>query len=384
MSDVTVPGEGGWQPRGLGARFRQWRARKIASPDFQRWAARFWLTRPFARRASLQVYDLVSGFVYSQVLQAGVELELFQILHDEGPQRADALALRWGMEPRRARALCQAATAIGLLNLRGDTYELADLGAAVLGVPGLADMIRHHRVFYRDLEDPVGLLRNHTDPELSRFWPYVLGTAEGDIPADTAAAYSDLMATSQHLVAEETLAALDLSGITHLADIGGGTGTFLQHVSRAYPKLSLTLMDLPEVMDAARRRLADEGLDSRIRCHPGSFLEAPLPGEVDAISLVRVCYDHDDPTVRSLLKRVHAALSPGGRIIISEPMSGGRTPSRAGDAYFGFYTMAMTTGQPRSAERHMDLLRDAGFTKAQPHPTGRDFLTSVVSAVRPG
>ena len=33
-----------------------------------------------------------------------------------------------------------------------------------------------------------------------------------------------------------------------------------------------------------------------------------------------------------------------GSVVISEPMSGFKSPSRSGDAYFGFYTLAMTSG----------------------------------------
>ncbi|MEM1299282.1 MAG: methyltransferase [Pseudomonadota bacterium] len=381
MSEATIPHRSPDALRGWGARFRKWKADQIASPAFQRWAARFWLTRPLVRRSSARLYDLVSGFVYSQVLQACVELDLLNILR-AGPQSADAIALRLGLDPRRAMQLCQAATAIGLLERRGETFELGELGAAALGVPGLSEMIRHHRVFYRDLEDPVALLRGDTDPELSRFWPYVLGDAEGDTPLETAADYSRLMATSQALVAEETLEAMDLSGIRHLADIGGGTGTFLSHVARRYPQMKLTLMDLPAVIDSARGRLADLGLESRIRCHPGSFLEAPLPKDVDAISLIRVCYDHDDATVRRLLGRIRDVLPARGRILISEPMSGGEKPERAGDAYFNFYTMAMTTGQPRSIAQHQALLEEAGFREVCEHRTDRPFLTRTISAVR--
>ena len=142
-------------------------------------------------------------------------------------------------------------------------------------------------------------------------------------------------------------------------------------------------MDLPGVIDAARPLLADAGLDARIRCHPGSFLDDPLPTGMDAISLVRVLYDHDDPTVAHLLGRVFEALPPGGRLIISEPMSGGATPTRAGDAYFGFYTMAMTTGRPRAAARHKQLLTDAGFANAKAVATPRPFLTGIVTAKKP-
>ena len=369
----------GWSWRGLTDAFHRWRLDKIASPDFQRWAAAFRLTRPFVRQDSARLYDLVAGFVYSQTLLACTELGVLNTLRG-GPRSVAALALRHDLPEQRMEALCQSAAAIGLMVRRRDgSFRLGRLGAAALGVPGLSAMIRHHRIFYADLADPVGLLRGETDPELARFWPYVRGEAETD-PA-TAAEYSHLMATSQDLVAAETLDAIPLGGIRALADIGGGTGVFLEHVAARQPGIALTLFDLPAVIEAARQRL---GPATRIALAPGSFLTDPLPGGVDAISLIRVLYDHDDDTVTALLARVHAALPPGGRVIVSEPMSGGDRPCRAGDAYFGFYTMAMTTGRARSATRHRELLHAAGFTAARHHPTRQPFLTSVVTASRPG
>ena len=49
-------------------RLRDWRNRTVARPGFQRWAAAFPLTRPTARRHAGELFDLVAGFVYSQVL----------------------------------------------------------------------------------------------------------------------------------------------------------------------------------------------------------------------------------------------------------------------------------------------------------------------------
>ena len=219
----------------MAARFDAWRLSRIASAEFQRKAARFWLTRAFARRDAARLYDLVAGFVYSQTLLAAVELGVLRKLQ-RGPSTPEALAQSLGLSADRAIALCQAAAAIGLLTrLRDGSYRLGRLGAAALGVPGLEDMIRHHRTFYRDLRDPVGLLRGETETELSRFWPYVLGTAD-QIDPETAETYSELMATSQHLVAEETLDAINLGRVGALADIGGGTGVFLEHVARRYPR----------------------------------------------------------------------------------------------------------------------------------------------------
>lgn len=377
MTDIGHPVRTGPVGRML-ERYHGWMLGKIASADFQRWAARFRITRPFVRQDSARLYDLVAGFVYSQTLLACTELGLLHALRG-GPRSPQDLGLQHGIPEERMATLCQAASAIGLMvRLQDGSYRLGRLGAASLGVPGLEDMIRHHRVFYRDLADPVALLKGESDPELSRFWPYVLGQDAAADPA-TAAEYSDLMATSQHLVAEETLDAVPLHGISRLLDLGGGTGTFLQHVATRYPGLELHLFDLPAVISAARLRL---GSDSAIAMTGGSFVADPLPGSSDAISLIRVLYDHDDLTVRNLLGKVFQALPAGGKLIVSEPMSGGDRPSRAGDAYFGFYTMAMTTGRPRSAARHRELLTEAGFLDIEMHATRRPFLTSVVSARR--
>ena len=378
MTDISISDRDGLIQRLL-QRFHAWRLGKVASADFQRWAAKSPLTRAIARRDSERLYDLVAGFVYSQTLLACTELGVLETLQS-GPRSARALGARHGLPEQRMETLCQAAAAIGLMvRQANDTYRLGRLGAASLGVPGLDQMIRHHKVFFRDLTDPVALLRGEKETELSRFWPYVLGK-DGSRDPDVAAEYSRLMATSQELVAEETLDAASLAGVSRLMDVGGGTGVFLEHVAARYPELALDLFDLPDVIKAARARL---GADTRINTFGGSFVSDPLPRGADGISLIRVLYDHDDSTVRRLLSQVFAALPPRGLVIVSEPMSGGAKPSPAGDAYFGFYTLAMTTGRPRSPEVHAEMLKEAGFVEIKQHPTNRPFLSSVVCARKP-
>lgn len=360
-------------------KLRGWRNRLIASRRFQSWAARFPLTRGVARRDGEALFDLVAGFVHSQVLQALVELRVLQLLVD-GPMPLDVLARRCGLPVDRARVLTKAAASLGLLRLkRGDRVALAQKGAALLGVPGLEAMIQHHSVLYRDLADPAAFFRGEGETELAQFWPYVFGAAKAEDP-QTAARYSDLMSDSQALVAEETLRHVSFAGTQHLLDVGGGTGAFLQAVAGAYPDMRGTLFDLPAVVPAATQRFGMAGLDQRIDIVPGSFRDEPLPQGADTISLIRVLYDHSDDTVRALLAAVGQALPPGGRLVVSEPMSGGTQPARAGDAYFAIYTMAMGTGKTRSQQEIATLLAEAGFTDIRMPRTHRPFVTGVVTA----
>jgi demethylspheroidene O-methyltransferase len=140
------------------------------------------------------------------------------------------------------------------------------------------------------------------------------------------------------------------------------------------------LFDLPEVVAAAKKSpLLQSGI-KKIDFLGGSFVVDVLPKGFDTITLIRILYDHNDEVVLALLKKVHEALPTHGRVIISEPMSGGRRPSRSGDSYFGFYTMAMTSGRPRSAEMHVTFLVEAGFKNIKKHKGTRGFITKVITA----
>lgn len=326
--------------------------------------------------------DLTAGFVHSQILQAVVALDLLEHLAD-GPRSVGQLAVMSGLSEARMRRLCRAAVALDLLKFRSkDRVALARLGAALRGVPGLPEMILHHNILYRDLADPVGFFRGETSPELADFWPYVFGQG-AEIDGAQAERYSALMAQSQSLVAEETLQVVSLSGAEHLLDIGGGTGAFLAAVGQKYPALSVTLFDLPEVSSAAAARFVKSGMRERSTVVAGNFQVDPLPAGADAISLIRVLYDHETATVRRLLSQIFEALPPNGRLLISEPMSGGDAPHRAGDAYFAIYCMAMGTGTVRSPAEITRLLTDAGFTSIDVPRMRRRFITQTIVARKP-
>lgn len=362
--------------RGLGLPVRL-----ALSPRFHAICARVPVLRRIARGEGEALFSVVSGFVQSQALVALVE---FRTLHRlaEGPAPTAALAALAQVPPDRMAVLLQAGAALRLIARKGDVWRLTTRGAAFLTVPGLEAMVRHHPVLYRDLADPVAFFRGEMQPELAEFWPYVFGAGGAADPA-LAQRYSDLMADSQGLVAADTLRMVDLRGIGHLVDVGGGTGAFLAAVGRAYPRLALTLFDLPAVVAGAEARFRQAGMAGRVAIHAGSFRDDPLPHGADAISLVRVLYDHSDATVAALLRAVHDALPAGGRVIVSEPMGGGDRPDPATDVYFSVYTMAMQTGRVRSQDEIAVLLVAAGFDEVRKMQGFRPFVTSVVEAQRP-
>ncbi len=366
--------------------FRTWleswfgfRNRLLSSARFQRWAAGFPLTRFIARRRATALFDLCAGFVYSQVLFAAVRLRLLEAVEDQ-PRTAAELAPRLDLPLEAANRLLDAATSLKLLERRSQgRYGLGIHGASLLGNPAVARMVVHHGLFYRDLADPVALLRGaRRATELNEFWSYARPGApheDGQV-----AGYSELMAGSLALLAEDILEAYPLGRHRCLLDVGGGEGAFLEAVAARFSDVELMLFDLPAVARRARERLERAGISSRTTVVGGDVFGDELPTGADLVSLVRVIHDHDDPQALRILQAVRRILSPGGVVLVAEPMAGTKGAEATGAAYFGLYLLAMGQGRPRTPHELGALLTTAGFSRVQLRPTRRPMLARLMTA----
>ncbi|MEO1573972.1 MAG: methyltransferase [Pseudomonadota bacterium] len=358
--------------------FLSWRNRLLASPRFRRAAHRFPPTRWIARRQAREVFDVIAGFTYSQILLACVRLKLFDRLGDT-PVTPAMLASPDSLSEQAWSDLLRAAESLDLVSDVGDgAYVAGMLGAVIANDPSLQAMVHHHEHLYRDLVDPVALLRGEvTAASLNQYWPYA---GAEDIPENAASRYSELMAASQPMVAEQVIDAFDFKRFSTLMDVGGGNGAFLRAVAAAAPDLKLRLFDLPPVAALANDAMSEAGLSERTEIHGGDFRRDALPPGADLISLVRIAHDHNDDTVLTLLGRIRDALAPGGTLLIAEPMAGTAQARRMGDAYFRVYLRAMGTGRPRTPEELGDLLRRSGFSSLQQHKTTIPMLARVLTA----
>jgi demethylspheroidene O-methyltransferase len=365
----------------LRERWVNWRNRRIADPRFQRWAAAFPLTKPIADKNAKAMFDVCAGFVYSQVLAAATEVKLIEQLAGGARDLSD-IARETRLPEASALTLLRAGTALDLFEeVAPSRFALGQGGAALLGNPGVIAMVAHHGALYRDLADPVRLLRQRPkDTALAAYWRYPVAADRAAISPDHAAGYTELMAASQALIAADVLEAFPLHQFEQLLDVGGGAGAFLKEALKRNPALQGALFDLPAVSDIARQRLAAAGLGERVRIAAGDFYRDALPEGADLVTLIRILHDHDDDKALVILKAVHAALPKDGTLLIAEPMAGVTGAKAMGDAYFGLYLLAMGSGRPRTADELISLVRAAGFRTAQIKRTRRPLLVSVLAA----
>jgi demethylspheroidene O-methyltransferase len=359
----------------------RWRDRLLADPEFQRRSLRLPLVRLIARRRMRALFDLCSGFVYSQVLLACIRLGLLELLA-QSPRSSSEVAERLELPRASADRLLEAAQSLKLVDRRDDRqFALGSLGAALLGNPGVLMMIEHHSAFYADLNDPVALLRGEREQTaLNQFWTYSRSRDPKALASEDVARYSELMAASQALIAEQVLSSYPLNRHRRLLDIGGGAGAFAAAAMEEFPELQARVFDLPPVCEIALQRFTKLGLSERSGVVGGDFLTDPLPTEDDLVSLIRVLHDHDDDAVLKLLKAVRKAMPTHGVLLIAEPMLGTRGAEPVTAAYFGFYLMAMGQGRPRGVTELRAMLRAAGFGQIKEHPTSAPLLARTLTA----
>lgn len=351
----------------------QWlafRNRLLSSPGFQKFAVDFPLLRPISRRRSRQVFDLLAGFTYSQVLYATVKLGLIEMLAT--PLSTTAIAARTGWPANRLETLLKAAVSLDILQrTRSGQVTLGIHGAALAGNPWIARFITHHHLLYTDLSDPLAVLSGtKKDCGLKAFWSYA--------DQSNAPGYTELMAASQQAVAAEVLASYDFGWHRHLIDIGGSNGTFLKAAAARHPELRLSLFDLPAVAEIARANLGN-----RYEIHGGSFLDDELPAGPDVATLIRIAHDHDDPALGTLLAAIRRMLPPGGTLILAEPLSGNSDTARVADAYFGLYFAAMGQGRTRSPAEIKTIAQDAGFATVEAIRTRNPVVTGLLRLTTP-
>jgi len=352
-----------------------WLDKILTQPHIYRWALSNPITRWFTQYRTRQVFNLMAGFVHTQVLLGCVRLRILEHVM-ASPKTLAELSVLTQVHAAGLQRLVQSAVTLRLLEHRGQyRFGLGPLGAPIVSHPGIQAMIEHNQLLYQDMVDPVAILQESWSGEMSQYWPYAQEKPLPNAPdvasdhnAQAYARYSELMAASQTFVIEEILSFYPFDDCEKVLDIGGGQGRFATELAKNYPHLRITLFDLPDVCTVSSRIVARNAMADRIRVIPGDFTKDALPTGADLVTLIRIAHDHCDEVVLALLKSIYASLPAGGSLLIAEPMANEPGEKPEGDAYFHFYLLAMGSGRLRTPMELMQLMHQAGFSHLEQIP----------------
>jgi len=190
--------------------------------------------------------------------------------------------------------------------------------------------------------------------------------------------FQQAMTNSTAVAAQAIVEAYDFSGITRLADVGGGHGLLLAAILRANPKLQGALFDRPEVVGSVPDDGRFAGCDGRIAIEAGSFFER-VPENCDAYLMKHIIHDWSDEHCRTILTLMRKTLPKDGRVLLCEMVvtdEPGPTPAKLLDIEMLVMTVG---GKERTEQEFRELFAACGLKLSRIVPTGRPI--SVIEAV---
>jgi SAM-dependent methyltransferase len=154
--------------------------------------------------------------------------------------------------------------------------------------------------------------------------------------------------------------AYNFSQFKLLVDVGGGHGRLLAGILKHNPNLSGIVFDLPHVVQGATAHFQEAGVADRARTEGGDFFTS-VPADGDAYILSHIIHDWSDELARKILKNIHQAMRPNGKLLLAETVITSGQQGLIG-TLMDLNMLVMTPGgRERTEEEYRQLLASAGF-----------------------
>jgi O-methyltransferase domain len=164
---------------------------------------------------------------------------------------------------------------------------------------------------------------------------------------------ADLADGSGIIDASRVVTAYDWGALGDVIDVGGGDGTLLLALLNEYPSLRGTVLETPEVAEAARKRFDVAGFGDRAGAINGDFF-SELPAGAEGYLLCGVLRDWDDDDACRILRRCAEAAGEDGAVFVIEAVEDPGTGTETG----------------RDIAALTALAEQVGLTVADVHDTG--------------
>ncbi|XP_052518884.1 probable bifunctional dTTP/UTP pyrophosphatase/methyltransferase protein [Budorcas taxicolor] len=260
--------------------------------------------------------ELMDGFKASKVLLMACKLQVFDVLKDRGPLSAADVAREIDASVGGTARLLDVCAALGLLNKSDRGYsntETASLHLASDGEQSLHGLAAYH-------DGPVWDAFTHLGRavrEGAAWTPEPL--LQGPHKWSTEATLQFMRASHglSKLTAQHVATAFDLSPFTSACHLGGCTGALAHKLVQEYPRLQVTVFDLPEVIRLARDFQTDAQPSERVHFVPGDLSSDSLP-PADLYILCSLLHDWPDDRLHGLLSRISGSCKPGAGLLLAE------------------------------------------------------------------
>lgn len=265
---------------------------------------------------------------------------------DGGPVTAAELTAACAISERGARLLLAALAGLGLAEAVGGGAWRAVL-PDLAGLAGMPWLWAH---LGGALREGQPLVRGDTPDGASAFYPGAVGHLGAMLAAAAERAASLLPAAARVL------------------DVGAGAAPWSLAVAARDPACLVTAVDLPEVVPATRRAVADAGRERQFRFLAGDLFGVELGRRAFDLAIAgNLCHLFDEAANRRLLSRLYDTLRPGGALAVVDVMPGeGPTPRRVALYELGLL-LRTASGRVHCLLAYLGWLHDTGFEPPDRH-----------------
>jgi 2-polyprenyl-3-methyl-5-hydroxy-6-metoxy-1,4-benzoquinol methylase len=322
------------------------------------------------------IFETINAYQRSAALKAAIELDVFSAVA-KGNRTAEAIAKAVGASGRGVRILCDYLVVIGFLLKDGGEYSCtAESG------------------MFLDRNSPAyfgGTTRFLLDPRLIA--PYLQLTEivrsgrttlpdEGTVSRDNPiwVEFAQEMTPMMFPAAGEIAAIVAGDGEIKVLDIAAGHGLFGIMIAKQNPKAKITALDWADVLAVAAKNAQKFGVADRHRAMPGDAFEADYEGPYDVVLVTNFFHHFDPPTCLTLMRKIHAALGPGGRCVTLDFIPNEDRVSPPVAAGFGMMMLGTTVaGDVYTFAEYEAMFRNAGFASSELHVLAKAPETVIVS-----
>jgi 2-polyprenyl-3-methyl-5-hydroxy-6-metoxy-1,4-benzoquinol methylase len=321
-------------------------------------------------------FDALNAYQQTEALKTAIELELFTAIA-EGNTTSSLLATRCQAAERGIRILCDYLTIHGFLTKDGSAYGLSQDSAVFLNrhspayLGGATEFLLTARIREGHARMTEAVRRGGT--ALGE------GTLEVENPdwVKFAQAMMPMMYMPSQMIAEE----LRKSGEVHkVLDIAASHGIYGISVAKQNPSAQIYASDWKNVLEVGKKNAEAMGVSDRYHLIPGDAFETDFGSGYDLVLIPNFLHHFDAATCTTFMRKVHAALAPGGRAAIVEFVPNPDRVSPPNAAGFSMMMLITTpTGDAYTFAELEEFSKNAGFARAELVPVELGMARLVVA-----
>ena len=167
-----------------------------------------------------------------------------------------------------------------------------------------------------------------------------------------------------------------------MLDIGGSHGLYSAALCHRYPPMHSDVVELPEVIDAAKQVATQYETDQYCTYVPGDIRVAPLTRVYDVMFLGNVVHHFDEKDAGSVLEKLASHLNPGGVLALWD-MFGMPSEPDVVSACFSFLFFVTSNGSCFAMDEIVRMLTVSGLVDIQKIRTPESGSHTLVTARKP-